>query len=70
MPNFSIGNALVFFFIFIFLLAIEVVMDVFLLPADEVLVPGEIIMDVLLFSVMVYSALSGSKSNAVQKVRQ
>ncbi len=70
MSKFSAGNALIFFFIFLFLLAIEVVMDVFLLPADEVLVPGEIIMDVLLFSVMAYSALTGSKSNAVQKVRQ
>jgi hypothetical protein len=38
----------------------EVVMDIFLLPADEVLVPGEIIMDALLFTIMALSALTGS----------
>ena len=69
MPQFSLGNAIVFFFIFLFLLGIEVVMDAFLLPADEVLVPGEIIVDVLLFSVMAYSALSGGNSKSLQ-VRQ
>ena len=69
MSKFQAGNALVFFFIFLFLLGIEVVMDVFLLPADEILVPGEIIMDVLLFSVMAYSALTGGNSKGLQ-VRQ
>ena len=69
MPQFSLGNAIVFFFIFLFLLGIEVVMDAFLLPADEVLVPGEIIVDVLLFSVMAYSALSAGNSKSLQ-VRQ
>ena len=66
MSELSSGNALVFFFIFLFLLGIEVIMDVFLLPADEVLVPGEIIMDVLLFSLMAYSALSGGNSKSLQ----
>ncbi len=66
MSKLSVGNALVFFFIFLFLLSIEVILDVFLLPADEVLVPGEIIMDVLLFSLMAYSALTGSGSKALQ----
>ena len=69
MPQFSLGNAIVFFFIFLFLLGIEVVMDVFLLPADEVLVPGEIIVDVLLFSEMGYAALIGGNSKSLQ-VRQ
>ena len=69
MSEFPSGNAIVFFFIFLFLLGIEVIMDVFLLPADEVLVPGEIIMDVLLFSLMAYSALSGGNSKSLQ-VRQ
>ena len=69
MSELSSGNAIVFFFIFLFLLGIEVIMDVFLLPADEVLVPGEIIMDVLLFSLMAYSALSGGNSKSLQ-VRQ
>ena len=69
MSELSSGNAIVFFFIFLFLLGIEVIMDIFLLPADEVLVPGEIIMDVLLFSLMAYSALSGGNSKSLQ-VRQ
>jgi len=68
LSKFPVGNALVFF-LFSFLLAIEVVMDVFLLPADEVLVPGEIIVDVLLFSVMAYSALTGGNTKGLQ-VRQ
>ena len=63
------GSALVFFFIFLFLLGIEVVMDVFLLPADEVLVPGEIIVDVLLFSVMAYASFTGGNGKSMQ-VRQ
>lgn len=66
MSKFSAGNTLVFFFIFLFLLGIEVIMDVFLLPADEVLVPGEIVMDVLLFSVMAYSALTEGNGKNLQ----
>ena len=69
MSKFSAGDAFVFFFIFLFLLGIEVVMDTFLLPADEVLVPGEIIVDVLLFSVMSYSTLTGGNGKSMQ-VRQ
>ena len=65
----SVSNILVFFFIFLFLLAVEVVMDIFLLPADEVLVPGEVIMDVLIFSVMAFTALSGGAGKSV-KVRE
>jgi hypothetical protein len=41
-------------------------MDIFLLPADEVLVPGEVIMDALIFTVMVFSALSGSGGKSVR----
>lgn len=65
----SVSNILVFFFIFLFLLAVEVVMDIFLLPADEVLVPGEVIMDVLIFTVMAFTALSGGTGKSM-KVRE
>jgi len=43
-------------------------MDVFFLPADEVLVPGEIITDALIFTVMALSALTGSGKS--MKVRE
>lgn len=44
-------------------------MDIFLLPADEVLVPGEVIMDVLIFTVMAFTALSGGTGKSM-KVRE
>ena len=69
MAKHNLSNILVFFFIFLFLLAVEVIMDIFLLPADEVLVPGEVIMDVLIFTVMAFTALSGGGSKAM-KVRE
>jgi len=43
-------------------------MDVFFLPADEALVPGEIIMDALIFTAMALSALTGSGKS--MKVRE
>jgi hypothetical protein len=69
MTKLNIGTALLFFFIFILLIGVEFIMDIFLLPADEILVPGEVIMDALIFTVMVFSALSGGGQKAL-KVRQ
>ena len=62
----SSPGILFFFLIFIFLIITEGIMDIFLLPADEVLVPGEVIMDALIFTVMVFSALNGSGGKSVR----
>jgi hypothetical protein len=43
----NIGNFLMIFFFF---LVLEVIMDIFLLPADEVLVPAEAIFDSLMLA--------------------
>jgi len=41
-----------FFLIFFIFLIIEVIMDIFLLPADEILIPAEIIGDAALLAML------------------
>jgi len=47
--GFDLGTFFLIFFIFLF---IEVIMDIFLLPADEVLIPAEIIGDAALLAML------------------
>ena len=51
------NKALTFFMLFIPLLLIEVVADFFLLPADEVLVPAEIIGDAAMLALVIGASL-------------
>ncbi len=47
-----------FFLLFIPLFLIEVVADVFLLPADEVIIPAEIIGDAAMLALVIGSSLA------------
>jgi hypothetical protein len=50
------GELLNFGLVFFFLLAAELFLDIILLPADEVIVPGELILDVLVLMGMMKGA--------------
>jgi hypothetical protein len=47
--------------IFFFFLIIEVIMDIIFLPADEVLIPADVIFDALLFTVLLLTYSSPTK---------
>ena len=50
-------NLALFIFLFFMILIMEAVMDIVLAPADEVLIPADIIGDAALLAIMVMGAL-------------
>ncbi len=54
--------------VFVLVLLIEVVLDIFLLPADVVLVPAEVIGDALFFTVGIIGAWKGTSSNSGRQI--
>jgi len=50
-------NLMLFILLFFMILAVEAIMDIVLLPADEVLVPADVIGDAALLAIMVMGAL-------------
>ena len=51
------SNLMLFVMLFFGLLIIEVIMDIILLPADEVLVPADMIGDAAMLAIMVMGGL-------------
>jgi len=50
-------NLALFIFLFFMILIVEAIMDIVLAPADEVLIPADIIGDAALLAIMVMGAL-------------
>jgi len=50
-------NLMLFILLFFMILVVEAIMDIVLLPADEVLVPADVIGDAALLAIMVMGAL-------------
>jgi len=50
-------NLTLFILLFFMILIVEAIMDIVLLPADEVLVPADVIGDAALLAIMVMGAL-------------
>jgi len=50
-------NLTLFMLLFFMILIVEAIMDIVLLPADEVLVPADVIGDAALLAIMVMGAL-------------
>jgi len=50
-------NLALFVLLFFMILIVEAIMDIVLLPADEVLVPADVIGDAALLAIMVMGAL-------------
>jgi len=50
-------NLMLFVLLFFMILIVEAIMDIVLLPADEVLVPADVIGDAALLAIMVMGAL-------------
>jgi len=50
-------NLTLFILLFFMILVVEAIMDIVLLPADEVLVPADVIGDAALLAIMVMGAL-------------
>jgi len=51
-------NLMLFILLFFMILVVEAIMDIVLLPADEVLVPADIIGDAALLAIMIMGALT------------
>ena len=54
-----------FLMLFFFFLILEVIMDIIFLPADEVLIPADVIFDALMLTVL----LSSSKPTTRKEVK-
>ena len=50
-------NLALFIFLFFMILIVEAIMDIVLAPADEVLIPADVIGDAVLLAIMVMGAL-------------
>jgi len=50
-------NLMLFILLFFMILVVEAIMDIVLLPADEALIPADIIGDAALLAIMVMGAL-------------
>jgi len=50
-------NLALFIFLFFMILIVEAIMDIVLAPADEVLIPADVIGDAALLAIMVMGAL-------------